>query len=92
MYQMTKDRDKFFPESRVRNWCYQILQGLAYVHKHGFFHRCGLGLWCSGAGPWVAHHGAAVDRSTWHSARMQAGGAQACAGAGRPLVCYHITA
>ena len=34
-----KDRDKFFPESRVRNWCYQILQGLAYVHKHGFFHR-----------------------------------------------------
>ncbi|GFR45903.1 hypothetical protein Agub_g7359 [Astrephomene gubernaculifera] len=39
VYQLTKDRDKFIPESRVRNWCYQIFQGLAYVHKHGFFHR-----------------------------------------------------
>ncbi|KAG2485704.1 hypothetical protein HYH03_015589 [Edaphochlamys debaryana] len=39
VYQLTKDRDKFLPESRVRNWCYQIFQGLAYVHKHGFFHR-----------------------------------------------------
>jgi serine/threonine protein kinase len=39
LYQLMKDRDKFFPESRVRSWCYQILQGLAYVHKHGFFHR-----------------------------------------------------
>ncbi|MEW5296929.1 MAG: hypothetical protein WDW36_000175 [Sanguina aurantia] len=39
IYQLMKDRDKFFPESRVRNWCYQILQGLAYVHKHGYFHR-----------------------------------------------------
>jgi hypothetical protein len=34
-----KDRDKFFPESRVRNWCYMIFQGLAYIHKHGYFHR-----------------------------------------------------
>ncbi|EFJ49339.1 hypothetical protein VOLCADRAFT_59590, partial [Volvox carteri f. nagariensis] len=39
VYQLTKDRDKFIPESRVRNWCYQIFQGLAYIHKHGFFHR-----------------------------------------------------
>ena len=39
LYQVTKDRDKYFPESRVRNWCYQILQSLAYVHKQGFFHR-----------------------------------------------------
>jgi male germ cell-associated kinase len=36
---MMKDRDKFFPESRVKNWCYQIFQGLAYIHKHGYFHR-----------------------------------------------------
>lgn len=34
-----KDRDKLFPESRIRNWCYQVFQGLAYVHKHGYFHR-----------------------------------------------------
>ena len=23
----------------MRNWCYQILQGLAYTHKQGYFHR-----------------------------------------------------
>ena len=23
----------------MRNWCYQILQGLAYIHKQGYFHR-----------------------------------------------------
>jgi hypothetical protein len=34
-----KDRDKFFPEARVKNWCYQIFQGMAYIHKHGYFHR-----------------------------------------------------
>eukprot|EP01023_Acetabularia_acetabulum_P034745 TRINITY_DN32666_c0_g1_i3.p1 TRINITY_DN32666_c0_g1~~TRINITY_DN32666_c0_g1_i3.p1 ORF type:complete len:404 (-),score=35.13 TRINITY_DN32666_c0_g1_i3:661-1872(-) len=39
LYQMMKDRDKLFSESRIRNWCYQILQGLAYIHKQGFFHR-----------------------------------------------------
>ena len=39
VYQLMKDRDKFLPEQRIRNWCYQILQGLAYVHKHGYFHR-----------------------------------------------------
>lgn len=26
-------------ESRIRSWCHQILQGLAYIHKHGYFHR-----------------------------------------------------
>lgn len=39
VYQMMKDRDKLLPESRIRNWLYQILQGLAYIHKHGYFHR-----------------------------------------------------
>mmetsp|Transcript_33356 Transcript_33356/g.56179 ORF Transcript_33356/g.56179 Transcript_33356/m.56179 type:complete len:500 (-) Transcript_33356:1037-2536(-) len=39
IYQNMKDREKLFPEARVRNWMYQILQGLAYMHKHGFFHR-----------------------------------------------------
>ena len=39
LYQIMKERDKYFPESRVRNWVYQILQALAYTHKHGFFHR-----------------------------------------------------
>lgn len=36
---MTKDAKKFLPEARIRNVMYQILQGLAYMHKHGFFHR-----------------------------------------------------
>jgi len=36
---MVKDRDKYFAESRVRNWTYQVLQGLAFMHKQGYFHR-----------------------------------------------------
>mmetsp|Transcript_31217 Transcript_31217/g.101806 ORF Transcript_31217/g.101806 Transcript_31217/m.101806 type:complete len:518 (-) Transcript_31217:28-1581(-) len=39
LYQCTKDRDKLLPESRIRNWLYQICQSLAFVHKQGFFHR-----------------------------------------------------
>ncbi|XP_015109653.1 serine/threonine-protein kinase dyf-5 isoform X2 [Diachasma alloeum] len=39
LYQLMKDRDKLFPEPVVRNMVYQILQGLAFMHKHGFFHR-----------------------------------------------------
>ena len=39
LYQQIKDRDKYFPESRVRSWIYQILQSIAYLHKHGYFHR-----------------------------------------------------
>lgn len=39
IYQLTKDRNKFLPEARVRNIMFQIFQGLAYMHKHGYFHR-----------------------------------------------------
>jgi len=39
VYQMIKDRDKKLPEAKVRNVMYQVLQGLAYMHKNGFFHR-----------------------------------------------------
>ena len=39
LYQMMKDRRKYFPESRIRSWCYQVFQGLAYIHKTGYFHR-----------------------------------------------------
>lgn len=39
LYQLCKDREKLIPEAKVRNYTYQILQGLAYMHKHGFFHR-----------------------------------------------------
>ncbi|NWR61967.1 MAK kinase, partial [Bucorvus abyssinicus] len=39
LYQLMKDRTKLFPESVIRNMMYQILQGLAFIHKHGYFHR-----------------------------------------------------
>ncbi|XP_011155492.1 serine/threonine-protein kinase dyf-5 isoform X2 [Solenopsis invicta] len=39
LYQLMKDRDKLFPEPIIRNMVYQVLQGLAFMHKHGFFHR-----------------------------------------------------
>eukprot|EP00761_Pharyngomonas_kirbyi_P014628 gb/GECH01014658.1/.p1 GENE.gb/GECH01014658.1/~~gb/GECH01014658.1/.p1 ORF type:complete len:437 (+),score=79.42 gb/GECH01014658.1/:1-1311(+) len=39
LYEMMKQRDSYLPESRIRNIIYQVLQGLAYIHKHGFFHR-----------------------------------------------------
>ncbi|KAF5183000.1 Kinase-like protein [Thalictrum thalictroides] len=33
-----RDRDEFFSESEIRNYCFQILKGLDYMHKHGCFH------------------------------------------------------
>jgi protein kinase len=34
-----KEKDKLFSEAKIRNWCFQVLQALAYMHKHGYFHR-----------------------------------------------------
>ncbi|KAG8507713.1 Serine/threonine-protein kinase MAK [Galemys pyrenaicus] len=39
VYCPISSRNKLFPESVIRNIMYQILQGLAFIHKHGFFHR-----------------------------------------------------
>ncbi|XP_047187263.1 serine/threonine-protein kinase ICK-like isoform X1 [Scophthalmus maximus] len=39
LYELMKDRTQLFPESAVRNIMFQILQGLAFIHQHGFFHR-----------------------------------------------------
>ncbi|XP_076886721.1 cyclin-dependent kinase F-4-like isoform X2 [Bidens hawaiensis] len=39
LYQLMKDRLKFFLEARIKNWCFQVFQGLAYMHQHGYFHR-----------------------------------------------------
>lgn len=39
LYQLMKDRPKLFLESEVRNWCFQVFQGLAYMHQSGYFHR-----------------------------------------------------
>lgn len=39
LYQIIKDKDKPFPEGKIRNWCRQVLLALAYMHSHGYFHR-----------------------------------------------------
>ena len=39
LYEVMKRRERHFPESKIRNIMYQIFQGLAFMHKHGFFHR-----------------------------------------------------
>ncbi|XP_035215557.1 serine/threonine-protein kinase ICK-like [Stegodyphus dumicola] len=39
LYQLMKRRDRPFPETEIKNILYQILQGLQFMHKHGFFHR-----------------------------------------------------
>lgn len=39
LYELMKNRDRHFPEAKIRNIMYQIFQGMAFMHKHGFFHR-----------------------------------------------------
>ncbi|XP_796032.4 serine/threonine-protein kinase dyf-5 [Strongylocentrotus purpuratus] len=39
LYELMKGRDRLLPEPVIRNIVYQILQGMAYIHKNGFFHR-----------------------------------------------------
>ncbi|KAH6559122.1 hypothetical protein KP509_1Z026700 [Ceratopteris richardii] len=39
LYQLIKERKDPFPESKIRNWCHQILLALAYMHENGYFHR-----------------------------------------------------
>ncbi|TGZ50350.1 hypothetical protein CRM22_010857 [Opisthorchis felineus] len=39
LYEMIKRRTKLFPEEVVRNIMWQVLDGLAFMHKQGFFHR-----------------------------------------------------
>ncbi|XP_044466079.1 cyclin-dependent kinase F-4-like isoform X3 [Mangifera indica] len=39
LYQLMKDREKLFSETEIRNWCFQVFQGLAYLHQRGYFHR-----------------------------------------------------
>ena len=57
LYEMCKARDRPLPEASVRSVMFQIFQGLAFMHKPGFFHRCA---WGAGRGParWGRAHAA----------------------------------
>eukprot|EP01105_Mastigella_eilhardi_P022791 TRINITY_DN5669_c0_g1_i1.p1 TRINITY_DN5669_c0_g1~~TRINITY_DN5669_c0_g1_i1.p1 ORF type:complete len:494 (-),score=118.95 TRINITY_DN5669_c0_g1_i1:75-1556(-) len=39
LYDRIKTRDKGLPENKIRVIIYQVLIGLEFMHKHGFFHR-----------------------------------------------------
>ncbi|XP_038725713.1 cyclin-dependent kinase F-4-like isoform X2 [Tripterygium wilfordii] len=39
LYQLMKDREKPFAEAQLRKWCFQVFQGLVYMHQQGYFHR-----------------------------------------------------
>ncbi|ERN10085.1 cyclin-dependent kinase F-3 [Amborella trichopoda] len=39
LYQIMKDREGPFTEAEICNFISQVLQGLAYMHRNGYFHR-----------------------------------------------------
>ncbi|KAH9603672.1 hypothetical protein KSS87_009248 [Heliosperma pusillum] len=39
LYQKMKERQRPFSEEEIRNFLFQVLQGLAHMHKNGYFHR-----------------------------------------------------
>ena len=39
LYEAIKDRKHFLPEKRVKNWMYQVLKSLDFMHRNGIFHR-----------------------------------------------------
>jgi renal tumor antigen len=39
LYEAIKDRKQFLPEKRVKNWIYQVLKALDFMHRNGIFHR-----------------------------------------------------
>ncbi|KMT03875.1 hypothetical protein BVRB_8g188110 isoform B [Beta vulgaris subsp. vulgaris] len=39
LYQIMKDRQRPFTEEEIRNFLTQVLEGLAHMHRNGYFHR-----------------------------------------------------
>ena len=39
LYEAFKDRKKYLPERKAKNWIYQTLKALDFMHRNGIFHR-----------------------------------------------------
>ncbi|CAB1114240.1 unnamed protein product [Ectocarpus sp. CCAP 1310/34] len=39
LFELMQDRGRSFPEPKIRNIMFQMMQAIAFMHKHGFFHR-----------------------------------------------------
>ena len=39
LYEAIKDRKKYLSERRAKNWIYQVLKALDFMHRNGVFHR-----------------------------------------------------
>ena len=39
LYEAIKDRKKYLSERKAKNWIYQTLKALDYMHRNGIFHR-----------------------------------------------------
>lgn len=39
LYQLIREQIDLFPESAIKRIVLQVVQGLAYIHRNGFFHR-----------------------------------------------------
>eukprot|EP00903_Cladosiphon_okamuranus_P005417 g5403.t1 len=39
LFELMQDRGRTFPEPKIRNIMFQMMQAIAFMHKHGFFHR-----------------------------------------------------
>nr|XP_043627867.1 cyclin-dependent kinase F-4-like isoform X2 [Erigeron canadensis] len=39
LYHLMENRVKPFSETEIRNWCFNVFQGLVYMHQNGYFHR-----------------------------------------------------
>ncbi|CBY30802.1 unnamed protein product [Oikopleura dioica] len=39
LYQFMKSQDRYIPENNIRTISFQIIQGLQFMHRQGYFHR-----------------------------------------------------
>ena len=39
LYEAIKGRQSYLPESKVKNYMYQLLKAIEHMHRNGIFHR-----------------------------------------------------